>query len=105
MYKQQRTTGQSRSPAPFHQLFPNSHLIGVANTNQQIALSIGLRLHNEAGLKSYVQDMLHPGSVNYHRFLTSAQILGAFSPTPVAYNNVLHFLQASRSPTSTAITC
>lgn len=85
--------------APFHgtvsPLVARSHLDGPADANQHISLSIGLRPRNEAGLASYVQDISRRSSVNYHRFLTPAQVADVFGPGKDTYNAVLQFLHTS----------
>jgi Pro-kumamolisin, activation domain len=73
----------------------HSKLVGQANPQQTISLSIGLRLRNAGALKSYVADIARPKSANYHRYLTAAQIQGAFSPSIATHNAVLQYLRSS----------
>lgn len=86
------------APVPFHVTQPavvqKSHVIGAADSQQVISLAIGLRVQNEQALQAYVQDITHAGSVNYHRYLTPAQYIGAFSPSTALYNQLEQFLQA-----------
>ncbi len=72
-----------------------SHVNGAADIQQRIALSIGLRVPNQAALTQYVNDISRPGSVNYHRYLTAAQYEGAFSPSKATYSAVESYLQAA----------
>lgn len=72
-----------------------SKVDGAANPNQIISLSIGLRLRNSGMLNSYLRDVARPGSVNYHRYLTSAQFVGAFSPTQATQDAIVQYLQSS----------
>lgn len=76
-------------------LVAHSHLLGPADPNERISLTIGLRPRNTDGLTRYVQDISNPHSVNFHRYLTSGQITDVFGPTPAAHTSVLQFLQAS----------
>ncbi|HXZ04246.1 MAG TPA: protease pro-enzyme activation domain-containing protein [Ktedonobacteraceae bacterium] len=76
-------------------LVAHSHLVGPANPNQRIALTIGLRPSNADGLTRYAQDISNPKSVNFHRYLTPAQITDVFGPTPAAHGAVLQFLRDS----------
>ncbi len=85
------TTFPTARPA----LLQRSHLNGPANSQQRVSLSIGLRVHNQAALTQYVQDISRPGSVNYHRFLTAAQYQGAFSPSRATYDALSKYLQGS----------
>src|ERR1051326_808435 len=84
---------------PFSGTVPSSlvgsKLVGPANANQTIALSIGLRLRNAAALNSYVKDISRPDSVNFHRYLAPAQFTQAFAPTKATYDAVLQYLQGS----------
>lgn len=76
-------------------LLKQSKLLGAADTNQSITLSIGLNLRYENQLQGYVQDIYRPKSINYHRYLTPRQFDGVFAPSPATYNAVLHYLQQS----------
>jgi kumamolisin len=86
-------------PIVFHgtvsPLVAHSSLKGAADANQRISLAIGLRPRNLDALKNYVQDIERPGSINYHRFLTPAQVAGAFGPSSATYDALRQYLQAS----------
>jgi kumamolisin len=73
----------------------HSKLVGQADLQQTISLSIGLRLRNADALKSYVADISRPKSVNYHHYLTAAQIQGTFSPSIATHDAVLQYLRSS----------
>jgi len=73
----------------------HSKLMGSADSNQTISLSIGLRLRNTDLLNSYLKDVVRPKSINYHRYLTPAQFAGAFSPSVSVHAAVLQYLQSS----------
>src|SRR5579872_141035 len=96
--------GSARAAAPntlvsFHGTVPamlkQSKLLGAADVNQSITLSIGLNLRYENQLKGYIQDIYRPKSINYHRYLTPQQFDGVFAPSPATYNAVLYYLQQS----------
>ena len=72
-----------------------SHLQGLTNTRQHIALSIGLRPQNQISLHRYVQNVVRATSANYHHFLTSAQYTTTYSPTVTTYRTLMQFLQST----------
>ena len=55
----------------------------------------GLELRNANGLEHYVQDITNPKSVNYHRYLTPAQVTDVLGPDKTSYDALLQFLQQS----------
>ncbi len=73
----------------------HSTLIGPADAQASISLSIGLRLRNTAMLDSYLKDIARPKSLNYHRYLTPAQFAGTFSPSVATHDAMLKYLQSS----------
>ncbi|HZU70223.1 MAG TPA: S53 family peptidase [Ktedonobacteraceae bacterium] len=87
--------GSVTFPGTVSPIIKRSHLQGQADPNQQISLSIGLRLSNADGLKHYVEDITNPKSLNYHRYLTPAQVSDVFGPDKATYNALLQFLQQS----------
>ncbi len=76
-------------------LMKRSQQIGSMNSQSKIDLSIGLRPRNLATLTGYVQDMAHPKSANYHRYLNSAQVASLYAPSISAQDTVMQFLQSS----------
>jgi hypothetical protein len=76
-------------------LIARSTLHGPADPNQPISLAFGLHPRNAAGLTRYAQDIARTTSVNYHRYLTPAQVAGAFGPDKGTYNAILQFLETS----------
>src|SRR5439155_11383282 len=82
-------------PGTISPLLVSSRLRGPANPEQEIALSIGLRVNNEAELDRYVQDIANPASVNYHRFLNAGQFTAVFAPGTGQYATVRQYLQAA----------
>ena len=72
-----------------------SHLQGLANTRQHIALSIGLRPQNQISLHRYVQNVVRTTFADYHHFLTSAQYTTTYSPTAPTYRTLIQFLQST----------
>src|SRR5260221_201359 len=70
-------------------LLLQSHLLGATDPKQQLSLTIGLRPRNMSALANYAQDIAHPKSANYHRYLSSGQVDGIFAPTKVAQTSVL----------------
>src|SRR5258708_37561040 len=45
-------------------------LVGDMPATEKIQLALGLPLRDEAGLKTFIQQLYDPQSPNYHRFLT-----------------------------------
>src|SRR2546421_379228 len=82
-------------PGTVPSLLAHSKLVGPANTNQTITLSIGLRLRNAAALNNYVKDISRPNSVNFHRYLAPAQFTEVFAPKKATHDAVLQYLQSS----------
>ncbi|MHB8600733.1 MAG: S53 family peptidase [Ktedonobacteraceae bacterium] len=70
-----------------------SKLDGPTNPQQNISLTISLKLRNENALQAYVQDISNRKSVNFHRYLTQAQFIGAFAPTQATYSAFTSYLQ------------
>ncbi len=87
--------------APADQLVPfkgtilavvaHSKLIGPADPNQTISLSIGLNLRNAGVLNNYVKDITNRKSVNFHPYLTPAQFQMASAPSTAAHNALLKY--------------
>jgi subtilase family serine protease len=76
-------------------LLATSHLQGLVDTQQHIALSIGLRPQHTASLHRYVQNIVRVTSTDYHRFLTPVQYTTTYSPTETAYRSLIQFLQST----------
>ncbi len=74
-------------------LVAHSQLVEPLASNQPLSLSVGLRLRNGAALQSYLATINQPRSLNYHRYLTAAQIEDTFAPSPDAYAAVQAYLQ------------
>ena len=85
--------------APLTDMVPKvvtqSKLVGPANPQQTIALAFDLRLRNATELDTYIADMNTPKSINYHRNLSLAQLVGAFSPTQATHDALLHYMQSA----------
>ena len=85
------------SLVPFQGTLPaalsQSKLDEQTNPQQRISLTIGLQLRNANALQAYVQDISNRKSVNFHRYLTSAQFIGAFAPAKATYNALTTYLQ------------
>ena len=57
----------------FAPLVQQAHLLQAADGNQQLNLSIGLQVRNQADLDSLLQAMYDPQSAQYHQYLTPDQ--------------------------------
>lgn len=76
-------------------LVKRSQQIGTTNAQNTLYLSVGLRPRNLSTLAGYVQDIAHPTSANYHRYLNGAQVASIYAPTRAVQDSVLQFLQSS----------
>jgi kumamolisin len=88
---------QAVAPVQLHgtlsPLVMKSHLLGKADPQQRIALSLGLQPRNLAALQRYVQDIVRPGSPDYHHFLSPEQFIATFSPDEDSYNSLRTYAQ------------
>ena len=80
----------SLSPRVLH-----SRVVGETTGEQRITLSIGLHPRNEAELNRYIQDIMQPRSINFHRFLAPAQFNATFAPSASDYQAIIQDLQAA----------
>src|SRR6266849_729051 len=62
-------------------LVSRAHLVGPANAQQQLNLSIGLQLRNPQELQTLLIDQSNPQSPRYHQFLSPQQFVDEFGPT------------------------
>src|SRR5579875_2312873 len=73
-------------------LVAHATLTGPASPQQQLALSIGLTLRNQAQLDTLLSNLYDPASSQYHRFLSPAQFRASFAPTDGQVQQVIAFL-------------
>jgi subtilase family serine protease len=69
--------------------------VGQLPKNQIMTLDIVLQLRDEAGLKSFLEELSDPNSGIYHQFLTPAQFTERFGPTQAEYDAVVGFAKAN----------
>jgi subtilase family serine protease len=74
-------------------LVSHAHLLGAANAQQQLNLSIGLQLRNQQELHNLLSDMYNPRSPLYHHFLTPQQFAAEFGPATDQQKQVTNYLQ------------
>jgi kumamolisin len=89
-------TPQSRVPVngQVPPLVSHSHLVGAASSQQQLQLSIGLKMRNEQQLAALLHDLYTPGSSRYHQFLTPQQFAAQFGPTQAQQQQVIDYLRS-----------
>ncbi|HEY0756193.1 MAG TPA: S53 family peptidase [Ktedonobacteraceae bacterium] len=75
-------------------LIQHAHFLQAADLNQQLALSIGLRPNDSAGLNQALQAIYTPGSPRYHHYLTPAEFSQLYAPTSDQVQLVVSFLQS-----------
>src|SRR5712692_6033344 len=74
-------------------LVSRAHLLGAANAQQQLNLSIGLQLRNQQELQALLREIYTPQSPMYHRFLTPQQFADEFGPTADQQQQVVDYLR------------
>jgi subtilase family serine protease len=74
-------------------LVSRAHLLGAANAQQQLKLSIGLQLRNQQELHTLLSDLSNPHSPRYHQFLTPQQFADEFGPTADQQQQVIDYLR------------
>ncbi|HLX40922.1 MAG TPA: protease pro-enzyme activation domain-containing protein, partial [Ktedonobacteraceae bacterium] len=75
-------------------LTAHAQLLGAANVQQQLNLSIGLQLRNQQELDNLLSDMYNPSSSMYHHFLTPQEFNDEFAPTPDQQQQVANYLHS-----------
>ncbi|HCI81476.1 MAG TPA: hypothetical protein DHW02_17510, partial [Ktedonobacter sp.] len=75
-------------------LIRNSSLLGAANGQQQLALSIGLQLRNQQELNALLSDQNNRHSSLYHHYLTPQQFAAEFGPTAAQQKQVTDYLRS-----------
>lgn len=78
----------------FAPLVQQAHLLQPADANQQLKLSIGLKIRNQADLDGLLQAMYDPQSAQYHQYLTPDQFNQLFAPASDQVQQVVGFLQS-----------
>jgi kumamolisin len=68
--------------------------IGSPAPKRTLAVSIGLRLQNRAGLAALLRDLYTPGSARFHHWLTPTQFQARFAPSPAQRQEVIRWLRA-----------
>src|SRR5258708_9410242 len=74
-------------------LIQQAHLLHAADGGQQINLSVGLQVRNQAELDSLLQAIYDPRSAQYHQYVTPGQFKQLFAPTSEQVQRVVSFLQ------------
>lgn len=74
-------------------LVRQARLVGPADAQQQLNLSVGLQLRNRQELVSLLSDLYNPQSPSYHQFLSPQQFAAEFDPTPDQVQQVKTYLQ------------
>src|SRR6266571_4521762 len=86
-----------------------AHLLGSTDPNQQLQLSISLKLRNEAELNMLLTAIADPSSPQYQHYITAEQFKQQYAPMSGQVQQVVAFLQSqgitvkSISPNNTLI--
>src|ERR1700730_3931582 len=75
-------------------LVQQARLLQAADANQQLNLSIGLQIRNQADLDALLSGIYDPQSAQYHQYLTPDQFTQLFAPTSDQVQQVVSFLQS-----------
>jgi pro-kumamolisin-like protein len=75
-------------------LIRHAQLLGAANVQQPLNLSIGLQPRNQQELDDLLRQMYNPRSSLYHHFLTSQEFTDEFGPTPDQQQQVANYLHS-----------
>src|SRR6266852_1821102 len=87
-------------------LVSQAHLLGAANGQQELNLSIGLRPRNSQELDDLLNNLYDPRSSLYHHYLTPQEFAAEFGPTPEEQQQVVDYLrQQGLSVTSVSPNC
>src|SRR5256714_7340572 len=74
-------------------LIKHAQLLGAANGDQQLNLSIGLHPRNQQELENLLRNLYDPRSLMYHHFLTPQEFADEFGPTPEQQQRVAAYLR------------
>ena len=75
-------------------LVSHATMVGAANSQQQLNLSVGLQLRNKQELESLLSNLYDPRSPMYHHFLTPQQFDAEFGPTADQQQQVISYLRS-----------
>ncbi len=74
-------------------LVSRAHMVGPADAQQQLNLSVGLQLRNQSDLASLLSDLNNPRSSRYHQYLTPQEFAAQYGPTADQVQQVRDYLQ------------
>ncbi len=74
-------------------LVSRAHMVGPADAQQQLNLSVGLQLRNQSDLASLLSDLNNPRSSRYHQYLTPQEFAAQYGPTTDQVQQVKDYLQ------------
>lgn len=60
--------------------------------NDKVHVVVSLKLRDQKGLESFIDQVNRPGSPNYRQYLTSDQVLSTYAPTEAQANAVVQYL-------------
>ncbi len=75
-------------------LIQHAQLLQAADATQQLNLSIGMQMNNQAQLASLLSALYTPQSPQYQQYLTPDQFELLFAPTPDQVQQVVSYLQS-----------
>jgi kumamolisin len=66
---------------------------GAAPANQNVQVTLVLKLHNQAALEDYIKQTVTPGSEHYQQFLTTSQFAQQYGASDADISRVQAYLQ------------
>jgi kumamolisin len=89
-YQQPQSARLAGQTAP---LLNNARMLASADKNDQLSLSIALKMRNEQAFDRLLASMYDPHSPQYKQFLTPQQFAAQFGATPQQQQQVIKYLQ------------
>lgn len=71
----------------------SAELLGAADPDDSLPMSLTLQLQHRDQLDALLAAQQHPGSPEYHRWLTPAEFSERFAPTPESYSAIVDWLR------------
>lgn len=75
-------------------LLRHASMVRAADAGQQLNLSIGLQLRDQASLDALLNALYDPQSEQYHQYLSPDQFTQLFAPPPDQVQHVISYLQS-----------
>src|SRR5215472_5007230 len=74
-------------------LLSHAQFVQPAASSQSLAISVGLQVRNPLALDNLLQSINDPQSPQYRQYITPAQFMQDYAPTPDQVQQVIDYLQ------------